>query len=76
MLRVNYLPPEQMPAHQRYFPRKQLHELPDASGSRGLALLVAGYLVAMFAGILLLGHLTAPTLPSSATAATSSTLKK
>ena len=77
MLRVNYLRPEQMPAHQRHFPRReQLNELPGASGSRGLALMVAWYLVALFAGILLLGYLTAPELPNSTTAAASATLTK
>jgi len=30
--------------------------------------MVVAYLVAMFAGILLLGHLTAPTLPTTQTA--------
>ena len=76
MLRVNYLRPEQMPAHQRDFPRRgQLDELPGTSGSRTLAMMVAGYLVAMFAGIALLGYLTAPTLPSAATAAAISSQK-
>jgi hypothetical protein len=60
MFRINYLRPEQMPPHQRDFPRReQLGELPGAAGSRTLALMVAWYLVAMFAGILLLGHLIA-----------------
>jgi hypothetical protein len=77
MLRVNYLPPEQMPAHQRDFPRRQqLYELPGASGSRSLALMVVGYLVAMFAGILLLGYLTASNLPTTAAAAANETIKK
>jgi hypothetical protein len=77
MLRVNYRLPEQMPTHQRDFPRReQLYEVPSAAGSRSLALMVAGYLVAMFGGIVLLGYLTEPKLPGTATAAASSTLKK
>jgi hypothetical protein len=68
MLHVNYLPPEQIPHQQRDFPRTEQTELRDFSGSHGLALLVAGYLIAMFAGIVLLGHLTAPTLPGASMA--------
>jgi hypothetical protein len=70
MLRVNSLPPEQIPRYQRDFPRR---ELPGAN-ARALALMVAWYLVAMFAGILLLGHLTAPVAPNTATIGV--TLKK
>ena len=69
MLRINYMRPEQMPPHQRDFPRKEQSELPGAAGSQELALMVAWYLVAMFAGILLLGYLTAPVRPSTTTAA-------
>jgi hypothetical protein len=76
MLHVNYLRPEQLSHHQRDFPRREQTELPDYSSSRGLALLVACYLIAMFSGILLLGHLTAPTLPSAAIAEASATLRK
>jgi hypothetical protein len=65
MLRVNYVRPEQMPSHQRDFPRKEA-ELPSAAGSGGLGLMVACYLIAMFAGILLLDYLTAPRLPNIA----------
>ena len=75
MLHVNYLRPEQIPHHQRDLPRREQTQLPDYSSSRGLALLVACYLIAMFSGILLLGHLTAPTLPSTSIAAASTTLK-
>jgi hypothetical protein len=65
-----------MPPHQRDFPRReQLDELPGADGSRALALMVAWYLVAMFAGILLLGRLTAPR-PNTNTAATSGARSK
>ena len=75
MFPVNYLPPEQMPAHQRDFPRKpQLEETPGAAESRGLGLLVAGYLVAMIGGVILLGYLTAP-VPRS-TAAIGATLSR
>lgn len=71
MLRVNYLPPEQMPAHQRDFPRQgQRVDMPTAEGSRGLGLMVLGYLVAMMGGIILLGQLTAPASRSSATSIT------
>jgi len=70
MFRINYLRPEQMPPHQRDFPRQeQIEELPGAAGSRELAMMVAWYLVAMFAGILLLGYLTASERPSTTTAA-------
>ena len=56
--------PEQMPSHQRDFPRREEPELP--SGSGGLGLMVVCYLIAMFAGVLLLGYLTAPKLPDTA----------
>ena len=69
MLRVNYLRPEQMPSHQRDFPRREEPELPGTSGSGGLGLMVACYLIAMLAGILLLGYLTAPKLPDTAAVA-------
>jgi hypothetical protein len=65
MLRVNYVRPEQMPSHQRDFPRREEPELPSAGGSGGLGPMVACYLIAMFAGILLLGYLTAPRLPNT-----------
>jgi hypothetical protein len=66
-----------MPPHQRDFPRReQLDELPGADGSRALALMVAWYLVAMFAGILLLGHLTASEPPRTTSAAAGATLTK
>jgi hypothetical protein len=59
MLRVNYKRPEEMPSHHRDFPERDHEEGPRAvSASQGLGLLVFGYLIAMFAGILLLGHLT------------------
>ena len=68
MFRVNYLPPEQMPAHQRDFPhRPQLEEFPGAADSRSLGILVAWYLAAMIGGIILLGYLTAP-VPRSTSA--------
>ena len=68
MLRVNYVRPEQMPSLQRDFPRREVPEFPSASGSGGLGLMVACYLIAMFAGVLLLGCLTAPKLPTTAAA--------
>ena len=77
MFRINYMRPEQMPPHQRDFPRReQIEELPGAAGSRELALMVAWYLVAMFAGILLLGYLTAPERPSTTTAAAGTALAR
>ena len=77
MFRINYLRPEQMPPHQRDFPhREQLEELPGAAGSPALALMVALYLVAMFAGILLLGFLTMSERPSTTTAAAGTALAK
>ena len=77
MFRINYLRPEQMPPHQRDFPRReQLDELPAGAGSGALALMVAWYLAAMFAGILLLGYLTASERPSTTTAAVGATLTK
>ena len=77
MFRVNYLPPEQMPAHQRDFPhRPQLEEFPDAADSRGLGFLVAWYLVSMIGGIILLGYLTASPAPNTSTAAIGATLSR
>jgi len=38
--------------------------------------MVAWYLIAMFAGIMLLGYLTAPVVPSTGTAGAAETLKK
>lgn len=76
MFRVNYVRPEQMPRHQRDFPPREVVELPDFAGSRSLALLVACYLIALFAGILLLGYLTAPTLPGTSIAAATAALKE
>jgi hypothetical protein len=73
MYRINYVRPEEMPPHQRDFPRReQLEEMPGTAGSQALALMVGWYIVAMFAGILLLAYLTAPRPPISATAASSS----
>jgi hypothetical protein len=70
VFRVNYLPPEQMPSHQRDFPREeQLAHLPASDGSRGLAFLVVFYLLAMLGGIVLLGQLTAETVPVTSASA-------
>ena len=66
MFRVNYVRPEQMPSHQRDFPRREEPELSSAAGSGGLGTLVACYLIAMLAGILLLGYLIAPRPPDTA----------
>jgi hypothetical protein len=50
--------------------------LPGAAGSRALAMMVGWYLVAMFAGILLLGYLTASERPSATAAAAGTALAK
>jgi hypothetical protein len=55
VLRINYLPPEQMPSHQRDFPRTQRVEIAGLEGSRLLRLLVACYLAAIFVVIGLVG---------------------
>jgi hypothetical protein len=69
MYRINHLPPEQMPSHQRDFPhRDDAREALGTSNSGGLLLLVLLYLLAMFVGILLLGALT-PTSLNTNTAA-------
>ena len=63
MFRINYLPPERMPSHQRDFPPGERPAEPRALGaSRQLWLMVTGYLLALLVGILLLGALT-PTSP-------------
>ena len=66
MLHVNHVRPEQMPSHQRDFPRREEPEFPGASGSGSLRVMIGCYLIAMFAGILLLGYLTALKLPTTA----------
>jgi hypothetical protein len=56
VFRVNYLPPEQMPSHQRDFPREpQRGEMAGLEGSRLLGLWVACYLAAIFVAIGLVG---------------------
>lgn len=68
MFRINYRPSESLPHHHRDFPpRNGSAEIRGAEGSRELGLMVAGYLVALFGGILLLGYLTGPTIPTSMT---------
>ena len=76
MFRVNYLRLEQMPPHQRDFPPRERSQLPSADGSPALALMVAWYVVAMFAGILLLGYLTASESPRTTSAAAGAVLTK
>ena len=69
MFRVNHRPPESLPPHQRDFPSKNRSQDRRATeGSQELGLMVAGYLVALFGGILLLGYLTGPTIPPTVTA--------
>ena len=55
MLRVHYRPPEMLPPHQRDFPPRDtptdhLH----VGDTRFLLLMVAGYVLAMIGGIILL----------------------
>jgi hypothetical protein len=69
MLRVNYLRPEQVSPRQRDFPRRELSELPGAAGSRALAMMVALFLVAAFAGVLSLRFLAAPSTTAAAVGA-------
>ena len=66
MFRVNYRPPEALPPHQRDFPPRAARELPGAEGSHQLAFLVASYVAALIAGIVLLGQLTPSTIPATA----------
>jgi hypothetical protein len=69
MLPVNYKRPEEMPSHHRDFPERYHGEGARAvSASQGLGLMVACYLIAMLAGILLLGHLTRTSSPAGAAA--------
>lgn len=69
MLPVHHEPPEQMPLHYRDFPaRHPAEEYGAVSASQGLGLLVVAYVVAMFAGILLLGQLTQSALPPGTSA--------
>jgi hypothetical protein len=73
MLRVNYLPREQMPSHQRDFPREpQRVEMAGLEGSRLLGLLVACYLAAIFVVIGLVGVFAdgGPNIASAAVGAT------
>ena len=73
MFRVNYLPPEQMPSHQRDFPREpQRVEMAGREGSRLLGLFVACYLAAIFVVICLVGVFAdgSPNLASASAEAT------
>ena len=73
MYRINHLPPEQMPSHQRDFPRDpQRAEMAGLEGSRLLGLFVACYLAAIFVAIGLVGVLTGdrPTIASASLGAT------
>ena len=66
MFRHNHLPREQVSSHQRDLPPGRV---PEDSGSGQLGLMVGGYLIALFAGVLLLGALT-PTTPIMSVVAT------
>jgi hypothetical protein len=70
MFRINYRPPELLPPHQRDFPPKKLLEERSSGddGSWQLALMVGLYLVAMCAGLALLGLFTSPTEVNTVTA--------
>ena len=55
MLRVHYRPPETLPPHHRDFPAREV--VPDhlhVRDSRLLLLMVAGYLLTMLGGVVLL----------------------
>jgi hypothetical protein len=66
MLRVHYRAPESLPSHQRDFPpRRPSGEIAGAEGSLQLAFMVACYVVALIAGIVLLGQLAASNLPNT-----------
>lgn len=68
MFRNNDLPHEPIPSHQAGLPLGGAHQ--DTGGGSGeLGLMVGGYLLALFAGILLLGTLT-PTAPVMSVVAT------
>jgi hypothetical protein len=61
MFPVHHRPPEQMPPHQRDFPRRREPRESNArDGSQVLGLLVVVYVIAMLGGIGLLRILTAP----------------
>ena len=64
MSRHNHVPREPVPSHQG-----DLRGVPEDSGSGQLGLMVGGYLIALFAGILLLGALT-PSSPMMSVVAT------
>ena len=66
MFRHNHLPRTEMPSHQGDLPPRGV---PEDSGSGQLGLMVGGYLIALFVGILLLGALT-PTSPIMSLVAT------
>jgi hypothetical protein len=68
MFPINYRAPESLPHHQRDFTPRNAEERRRDEGSRELGLMVAGYLVALLGGIILLGYLTAPTIPNAVTA--------
>jgi hypothetical protein len=75
MYRTNDLP-EQILAHDRDLPRRdQSADVPGAEGSHTLAVMVAWYLIAMFA-IVLLGHLAAPVPPETSAVAIGGTVNK
>ena len=68
MFRVHYRAPESLPSHQRDFPPATSGEIPGAEGSHQLAFMVACYVVALIAGIFLLGQLAASNIPNTTSA--------
>lgn len=71
MFRVNHRPPEALPPHQQDFPpRRPSEEIRGerSDGSWQLALMVGLYLVAMCAGLALLGNFTSPIVQNTTTA--------
>jgi len=58
VLRVHHRPPETLPSHQRDFPgRGKAPDILHLGDTRTLLLMVAGYLMAMLGGIVLLAAL-------------------
>ena len=70
MLLINYLPPEQMPSHQRDFPRESRRvEIAGPEGSRLLGLWVVCYLLAIFAAIGVVGSFANGATPTASVGA-------
>lgn len=77
MFRINYLPPERMSSHQRDFPQRERPAEPIAlrGGSGELWLIVAGYLLALFVGIIFVAALTPTSTPTRVVAPSTASAK-